>query len=29
MTGTIALFATFAGTVLGISSKNYQQENQE
>lgn len=28
ITGTIALFATFAGTVLGISSKNYQQENQ-
>ena len=26
-TGTIALFATFAGTVLGISSKNYRQEN--
>lgn len=23
ITGTIALFATFAGTVLGISSKNY------
>ncbi|GGE26221.1 phage holin [Streptococcus himalayensis] len=27
LTGTIALLATFAGTVLGISSKNYQQEN--
>lgn len=26
ITGTIALFATFAGTVLGISSKQYQQE---
>lgn len=28
VTGTIALFATFAGTVLGISSKQYQQEQQ-
>lgn len=28
ITGTIALFATFAGTVLGISSKQYQQEQQ-
>ncbi|HHT7822814.1 TPA: phage holin [Streptococcus suis] len=27
ITGTIALFATFAGTVLGISSKSYHQEN--
>ncbi|WP_105153817.1 phage holin [Streptococcus suis] len=27
ITGTIALFATFGGTVLGISSKNYQAEN--
>ncbi|HFI0120261.1 TPA: phage holin [Streptococcus suis] len=27
ITGTIALVATFAGTVLGISSKNYQAEN--
>ena len=27
ITGTIALFATFAGTVLGVSSKNYQAEN--
>ncbi|HEL9591047.1 TPA: holin [Streptococcus suis] len=27
ITGTIALFATFAGTVLGVSSKNYHQEN--
>lgn len=26
--GTIAAVATFAGTVLGISSKNYQKENQ-
>ncbi|MBO4126542.1 phage holin [Streptococcus suis] len=25
--GTIAAVATFAGTVLGISSKNYHQEN--
>lgn len=28
ITGTIALLVTFAGTVLGISSKKYQ-ENQE
>ncbi|HEL9634892.1 TPA: phage holin [Streptococcus suis] len=28
ITGTIALFATFLGTVLGISSKNYHKENQ-
>ena len=28
ITGTIALLATFAGTVLGISSKKYQEENQ-
>lgn len=27
ITGTIALCATFVGTVLGISSKNYQAEN--
>lgn len=27
ITGTIALFTTFAGTVLGISSKNYQAGN--
>ncbi|HFI0618759.1 TPA: phage holin [Streptococcus suis] len=27
ITGTIALFATFGGTVLGISSKNYQADN--
>lgn len=26
--GTIAAVATFAGTVLGISSKNYHNENQ-
>lgn len=25
--GTIAALATFAGTVLGISSKNYQEDN--
>lgn len=25
--GTIAAVATFAGTVLGVSSKNYHQEN--
>ncbi|HFU4377218.1 TPA: phage holin [Streptococcus suis] len=28
ITGTIALLATFLGTVLGISSKNYHKENQ-
>lgn len=28
ITGTIALFATFLGTVLGISSKKYHKENQ-
>lgn len=28
ITGTIALLTTFAGTVLGISSKNYQDQNQ-
>lgn len=28
ITGTIALVATFAGTVLGISSKNYQKEQE-
>jgi hypothetical protein len=28
ITGTIALCATFAGTVLGVSSKKYQEENQ-
>lgn len=27
ITGTIALFTTFADTVLGISSKNYQADN--
>lgn len=27
ITGTIALFTTFAGTVLGISNKNYQADN--
>ena len=27
ITGTIALLATFAGTVPGVSSKNYQAEN--
>lgn len=26
VTGTIALLATFSGTVLGISSKNYNKE---
>ena len=26
ITGTIALLATFAGTVLGVSSRNYQKE---
>ncbi|MGT2896236.1 hypothetical protein Javan174_0057 [Streptococcus phage Javan174] len=26
--GTIAAVATFAGTVLGISSKKYQEDNQ-
>lgn len=25
VTGTIALLATFAGTVIGVSSKNYQE----
>lgn len=28
ITGTIALVATFAGTVLGVSSKNYQKEQE-
>lgn len=28
VTGTIALVATFAGTVLGVSSKNYQKEQE-
>ncbi len=28
ITGTIALFATFAGTVLGVSSKKYNESNQ-
>lgn len=28
ITGTIALAATFAGTVLGVSSKNYQKEQE-
>lgn len=28
ITGTIALMATFAGTVLGVSSKNYQKEQE-
>lgn len=28
ITGTIALLTTFAGTVLGISSKNYQDQKQ-
>ena len=28
ITGTIALCATFVGTVLGVSSKKYQEENQ-
>ena len=28
ITGTIALCATFAGTVLGVSSKKYLEENQ-
>ncbi|MCQ9211806.1 MULTISPECIES: phage holin [unclassified Streptococcus] len=29
ITTIIGLFAAFAGTVLGISSKNYQQDNRE
>ncbi|WP_368665673.1 hypothetical protein [Bacillus thuringiensis] len=29
MTGTIALFATFGGTVLGVSSKKYNESTQE
>lgn len=29
ITGTIALLTTFAGTVLGISSKNYQENKEE
>lgn len=29
ITGTIALFATFAGTVLGVSSKKYNESTQE
>lgn len=29
ITGTIALFATFAGTVLGVSSKKYNEATQE
>lgn len=29
LTTIIGLFTTFAGAVLGISSKNYQAENQE
>lgn len=28
ITGTIALVTTFAGTVLGVSSKNYQKEQE-
>lgn len=28
ITGTIALLATFAGTVLGVSSRNYQKEQE-
>ena len=28
ITGTIALVATFAGTVLGVSSKNYQKDQE-
>lgn len=28
ITGTIALVATFAGTVIGVSSKNYQKEQE-
>lgn len=28
ITGTIALVATFAGTVLGVSSRNYQKEQE-
>lgn len=28
ITGTIALVATFAGTVLGVSSKNYRKEQE-
>lgn len=28
ITGTIALVATFVGTVLGVSSKNYQKEQE-
>lgn len=28
ITGTIALLATFVGTVLGVSSRNYQKEQE-